>query len=277
MLPNFLILGAQKAGTSWLAAHLGQHPDIYLYPHEIHFFDKDYNFARGIGWYETHFSRAGNRAAVGEKTPDYLWANGQGGEGHLPEVHHHIRRYLPEARFLLSLRNPVERAISAANHILRTGRVSPRFSIDDLLIGRQKHLLAGHGVLEYGDYWQQLEAYFSLFREEQFLILIFEEDILQNPHVGLRKACQHVGVDPSFPFTKVEETENAYRYSRPRLFLNYYVPFLRRLTRPVDWFFPVQKARPQRTTLEALYARYAPENEKLEQFLGRKLPVWSSG
>lgn len=277
MLPNFLIIGAQKAGTSWLAAHLEQHSDVYVYPQEIHFFDKDFNFSKGITWYEKHFTGVGKQIAIGEKTPDYLWANGHGVEGHLPDVHLHICRYLPKARFIISLRNPVERAISAANHILRTGRVSPQHSIDELLIGGQQHLLAGHGVLEYGDYWRQLEAYFTLFDANQFMILIFEEDIVQNPHMGLQKACLHLGIDPAFSFMLVDEKENAYRYSRPRLLLNYYFPFLRFLTKPIDWVFPARKARPQPVTLAALYARYAEGNQKLENLLGRKLPAaWYS-
>ena len=78
MLPNLLIIGAQKCGTTWLARMLGQHPDVFMAEEEIHFFDRAHNFARGTAWYESHFAAAAGQSAVGEKTPDYLWAEGRG-------------------------------------------------------------------------------------------------------------------------------------------------------------------------------------------------------
>lgn len=159
VLPNFLIIGAQKAGTSWLAGKLRQHPDVYMPEYEIHYFDKDLHFAKGIAWYESHFSRVGKETAIGEKTPDYLWANGIGVEGHLPDVHRNIFEALPQANLIVSLRNPAERVISVVNHIMGSGRISPFHKIDDLLTGERKHLVEGHVVIDYGRYYRQLEAY----------------------------------------------------------------------------------------------------------------------
>src|SRR5262249_40448697 len=75
--PNFIIIGAQKSGTTWLARHLRNHPEVFLVRGEIHFFDKDFNFARGRDWYESQFAAATTHRAIGEKTPEYLWANGK--------------------------------------------------------------------------------------------------------------------------------------------------------------------------------------------------------
>ena len=136
-LPNFLIVGCQKAGTTWLANRIRQHPDIFLCDHEIHFFDKDYNYGKGIGWYREHFAGAGGAKAVGERTPDYFWTNGLRTEGHLPEVHRNIGEVLPEAKLVVILRDPVERAISAANHVISSGRISPFHNLDSLLIGER--------------------------------------------------------------------------------------------------------------------------------------------
>lgn len=69
MVPNFLIVGVMKAGTTTLAYYLNQHPDVFLPDREIHFFDNDKNYARGIQWYEGHFVQACAEQIVGEKTP----------------------------------------------------------------------------------------------------------------------------------------------------------------------------------------------------------------
>ena len=274
MLPNFLIIGAQKAGTTWLAERLSQHPEIFVAPREIHFFDKADRYARGLAWYEAQFAAASSEKAVGEKTPDYLWANGRGVEGHLPDVHRNIHAALPHARLIVSLRNPVERAISAAHHIIRSGRIPPHIDIDDLLLGDQRHLLEGHGVLDYGFYHRQIQAYLELFPREQMLILIFEEDLAARPEKGLRAVCEFLGVDADFPFRDAHRKSNVNRHSLPRLRLNRHLPpRLRPLTRPVDWLFPPYRPRPPADTLAALYDLYADSNAALFKFLQRPLPL----
>ncbi|MCD6448109.1 MAG: sulfotransferase, partial [Thermoplasmata archaeon] len=55
MLPNFIIPGAMKSGTTALRIYLAQHPDIYMVGKEIHFFDDEENYRKGIGWYEKFF------------------------------------------------------------------------------------------------------------------------------------------------------------------------------------------------------------------------------
>ena len=272
MLPNFLIIGAQKSGTTWLAEQLIQHPDVFMPATEIHFFDKDYHYYRGVQWYEKHFSRVGNQKAVGEKTPDYLWANGQGVEGHMPDVHHHIYDLLPDVKLIVVLRNPVNRAISAVNHIIRSGRISPRYSADDLLIGKYQHLVAGHGVLAYGRYYEQIQAYLTLFCRQQLLVLIFEEDVLENPTNGLQKVCHFLQIDHDFPFVAQTEKKNAYRHSRQRLYVNFYLPFLRPFTRRLDKLFPIYAAKPNQATIATLYDYYQLSNQQLFAFLQREMP-----
>ncbi|MCB8943686.1 MAG: sulfotransferase domain-containing protein [Ardenticatenaceae bacterium] len=273
MLPNFLIIGAQKSGTTWLAEQLGQHPDVFMATGEVHFFDKDYHYHKGVQWYEQHFVAANKQKAVGEKTPDYLWANGQGVEGHLADVHCHIHDLLPDVKLIVVLRNPVNRAISAVNHIIRSGRVSPRCGIDDLLMGQYKHLVAGHGVLEYGRYHEQLQAYLKLFGREQLLVLIFEEDVTANPSKGLQKVCRFLGIDPDFPFVSQAEKKNANTHSRVRLYLNYYLPVLRSFTRPLDKIFPAHHNRPTKATVLALQNYYQLPNQQLFDFLQRDTPI----
>lgn len=276
-LPTFLIIGAQKAGTSWLAERLGQHPDVYMAEKEIHYFDKDFNFKKGIAWYKMHFSGVRGEKAVGEKTPDYLWANGRGVEGHLPEVHQNIYRTLPDVKLIIVLRNPVERAISAVNHIIRSGRISPMYSINDLLTGNKRHLVEGHGVIEYGMYYHQIQAYLEYFQRSQILILIFEEDIVLDPSKGLKKVCDFLGINRDFEFAEKEKKSNIFLGSRLTLLINYYFSFLRPLTHLTDRLWPGKKIRPDQSVIQEMYRIYEPENKKLFQFLNHTVKAWEQG
>src|SRR5947209_8592328 len=110
-LPNFLILGAQKAGTTALYAYLRWHPEITGPSFkEVSFFDRHY--ARGERWYRAHFP-ARRRPFVGEASPSYLFH---------PLVPERVARLLPDARLVAILRNPVDRAFSHYQHEVSLGR-----------------------------------------------------------------------------------------------------------------------------------------------------------
>ena len=273
MLPNFLIIGAQKCGTTWLARKLGQHPDVYMAEEEIHFFDKAHNFARGVDWYESRFDAACGQRAVGEKTPDYLWANGQGAEGHLPEVHRNVHACLPDARLVVVVKNPVDRAVSAAKHLIQTGRVSPRVRIDDLLVGAQTHIAKRHGVFGQGNYHRLLRAYLDLFKREQILVLVLEEDFAPDPADGLRRVCGFLGIDAGWTFAKVDERVNSFCSSRAQLVANYWLPFLAPVSNRLGRLLPVAEYVPNRGALEKLHALYAGENRELFELLERSTPT----
>ncbi len=272
MLPNFLIIGAQKCGTTWLASLLRQHPDVYMPEAEIHFFDKACNYARGTDWYERHFAGARGEKAIGEKTPDYFWANGQGGEGHLPNVHQNIHDVLPDAKLIVALKNPVDRAISAVRHIIRSGRISPFHKMDDLLVGEKRYLLEGYGVFEVGKFHTLLKAYLELFDPGQILILVFEEDIVENPSRGLRKVCGFLDIESSWRFLNVDEKANAFNSSTLHLTVKYYLPFLSSLSRHLEAFLPAAQYTPSRPVTEHLYRVYEAENKRLFALLKRQPP-----
>lgn len=109
-LPDFLVIGAQKAGTTWLARNLDVHPEISMArrpgasdPTEIRYFDR--HFHRSLRYYARHFEGLPGRLR-GDKSPNYCT---------LPASRVHlIARLLPEARIVLLLRNPIDRAWSNA-------------------------------------------------------------------------------------------------------------------------------------------------------------------
>lgn len=277
MLPNFLIIGAQKAGTTWLAAQLSQHPEIYVAPEEVHYFDKGSRYAKGIAWYESFFSESRQARHVGEKTPDYLYAGGRGLEDHLPEVHRHVHAALPHAKLIAILRDPVERAVSAVNHLMRTHRVPPSANADRVLKGDLRHIADGHGVLDYGRYARQLDAYLELYGDGQLLVLVYEEAIVAQPEVGVRAACRFLGA-ADFAFPRLHERHNEPQRTMTQLRTAYRVPLLRPLLRGAGArrLGAPLRARPTPPVLRRLYELYAEDNERLYALLGRRIPAWDA-
>ncbi len=271
-LPNFLIIGAQKCGTTWLSAMLRQHPDVYMPAREVHFFDKDRNYKKGIDWYASHFAGAGNRRGVGEKTPDYFWADGRGGEGHMPDVHRLIHRHLPDAKLIVTLKNPVDRAVSAVKHLIRTRRISPLHRMDDLLAGKRSGLLEGFGIFEVGRFFTLLTAYLEFFMRDQILVLFFEEDIVQRPHEGLKKVCAFLEIDDSFRFSGSTQRVNRFNSCKLHLIARYYFPVLSPLTSVLGRLLPESDYPPSESVLRHLYGFYNEENRRLFDLLGRECP-----
>ena len=272
MLPNFLIIGAQKCGTTWLASMLRQHEDVFMPDRELHFFDKDLNFSKGLGWYESHFTEAAGQRAIGEKTPDYLWANGIGGEGHLAEVHENISRCLPAIKLVIALRNPSHRAVSATKHLISSGRVSPLRDVDDLLVGQGKAEVKQYGVLEMGMYFNQVKAYVDLFGREKILAVVFEEDVVSVPGSGLANVCTFLGIDDSFSFQGVSEPVNAFRHSKLHLVAKHFAPGLSSITRALNKVLPAADYTPSQETMDILRGVFEADTKSLFELLGRPVP-----
>src|SRR3712207_6690007 len=101
-LPDFVIIGTQRGGTTSLYHYLSKHPEVLpALRKEIHFFDL--NFDRGLDWYLAHFARQDQPGLVGEASPLYMFHR---------DVPERVRRVLPNAKFIALLRNPVDRAYS---------------------------------------------------------------------------------------------------------------------------------------------------------------------
>ncbi|MES1992363.1 MAG: sulfotransferase domain-containing protein [Pseudomonadota bacterium] len=276
--PDFLIIGAQKAGTTWLAHNLAMHPQIHLPPHELHFFDKSKRFSRGCDWYEAQFAPAPGVRAVGEKTPDYLWSEGRGGEDHTPGIAARIHGLYPDLRLICVLRDPVSRAVSAARHLIQTGRVAPDTRLDDLLLGTKAALAAPHGVLEQGCYARHLEAFHAYFAVERMCIIFYEDELSVDPLRVLREVSAFLGVDDDYRFVHWQHRANEHTGSQLGLRLSYHVPLLRPWVRRLDrrWGRPY-RPRVSEATLARLRTFYGPENVRLFDLLGRSAPSWQVG
>jgi hypothetical protein len=184
-LPDFLILGAQKAGTTALYAYLRWHPDITGPSFkEVSFFDRHY--AQGERWYRAHLPLR-RRALVGEASPSYLFH---------PQAPERVARMLPESRLIALLRNPVERAFSHYQHEVALGREPLSFEEaidreDERMRGELDHMLRDPSYLSHawwnytyvarGRYAEQLERWFGAFPRDQLLVLLTDELAADTP------------------------------------------------------------------------------------------------
>ncbi len=176
--PSFLIIGAQKAGTDALHVYLSKHPNIIPgKKKEIHFFDKDDSYNRGLAWYHNHFPlphNVGRHAVTFEATPSYLY---------YPASTERIFSYDSRMKLITLLRDPVDRAFSAWNMFRQFCNTTTRYhhlaeycGFDEVIRDEIDKTLSGDARLQpnyvrRGLYYEQLLRYFKYFERDQILII----------------------------------------------------------------------------------------------------------
>jgi len=207
-IPNFLVIGAAKAGSTSLYAYLNQHPQIYMSPlKEANFFavegeklafcgpgDQDYinRFSiTDIKEYCDLFQKVSDEIAIGEVSPLYLYSS------KAPE---RIQHYIPDAKLIAVLRNPVARAYSAFLHLVRDRREPLRDFAQALQ--EESARIANHWEFiwhyqQAGFYYVQLQRYFARFSPEQISVYLFEDFNLK-PVEMLQDVFRFLGVDETF-------------------------------------------------------------------------------
>jgi hypothetical protein len=271
--PDFIIIGGQKCGTTWLRYHLRQHPQVTVPTKEAQFFNRRHRLARGQSWYESFFQPEHPGQIVGDKSPDYLWTTADGARNHIAGSHERIHEMYPDMKLIVTLRNPVNRAVSALNHFIRRGHISPLYGIDELLFGDEQSRIEGLGIIEKGFYERELRRYLDLFDRDQLLIFLFEDDILQSPRETLRRLYEFVGVDAEVGDADLERERGEHYLSLLGLLLQYYLlpkDLVKLLDRPI----PSTKLHPSPDNVLRLYDIYEAKNEKLFDLLGRRPESW---
>ena len=178
VIPQFLIIGAVKAATTWLNFQLQQCERIFIPKAEPKFFSQD--FERGFAWYAGFFRDARPDQLVGEQSADYL--------AH-PLAAQRLASALPHAPLIAQLRDPVDRAYSDYCMLYRRGTVGP--NIEEYLDPRRAEF---RRFLDNGLYYQHLVRWQSLFPAEQLLVFLFE-DVIELPEWTIRMVGRHIGLD----------------------------------------------------------------------------------
>lgn len=288
MLPNFLIVGAQKSGTSSLNYYLQEHPEIYMHPKELHFFDdRDGTYNQGLGYYGSFFNETEKQKVVGECTPCYMYA---------ADAPQRIHSVLPDVKVAFIMRNPVDRAYSAYWKNIKNGR--EKYSFEDALAYEKKRIEINRwhrlqfSYISRGFYYEQIERYMTLFQKENMLFLLFE-DFIAKPQEILNRVYKFIDVDSELENKRVNEVRNFATMSKSKIlfqlskgqyplpalldYLLYKTP-MHRIIKAVNKKINVKKfnyppMKPE--TRKRLLDQYGPSNEKLSKLIGQDLSIWS--
>lgn len=195
LMPDFIIIGAQKGGTTSLYSYLTEHPNIAsASTKEVHFFD--HRFHLGLSWYRAHFP-TGIEQYYAQHVRKQVFITGEASPGYLfhPLAPKRIASLLPHVKLIVLLRNPVDRLYSQYRHKVARGR--EKLPVEEA-VAREEERLRGErekiasqknyyspnfqhfSYKTRGMYAEQLEIWFSLFPREQFLIMK-SEDMYKDP------------------------------------------------------------------------------------------------
>jgi hypothetical protein len=206
-MPNFLIIGAQKSGTTSLYEYLKQHPQIYMSslkePRFFAFEGEKPTFAgpgdrelykdvvSDLEDYQALFQGISKEMAIGEASVVYLY---------FPRTPERIRHYIPDVRLIAVLRNPVERAYSAFLHLTRD-RKEPLRDFASALQAEDERIQNNWGPIwhykQIGFYYAQLKRYYDMFEREQIRVYL-HEDLSDDPTKMLKEIFEFLGVDNTF-------------------------------------------------------------------------------
>jgi hypothetical protein len=203
-LPNAVILGGMKCGTTSLNAWLRDHPGVaFSSVKETHYFDKHYQ--RGVRWYRTHFplleSLQGARCTL-EATPSYLYR--------AKSVAARMHALIPHTQLVVMLRDPVRRAVSHYGHSCRNGKEQrpPELALmsDFASNGRTRNPYKSRGL-----YAAQIQEFLRFFERSQLLILKSEE-FFANPAQTYEQVQQFLGL-PIKPLPAAAQPRNVSRHT----------------------------------------------------------------
>ena len=235
--PDFLILGAQKAGTMAAVKNLNKHPELFVLK-EPHFFDLAWH-NKSIAAYCRQFSNSGKRVR-GEKTPELIYVD---------DCAPRIKQVCPDAKFILYLRDPVRRAYSAWN--MNVNRNTEELPFDACCKRNfdNPHEFRSHGTAEYhyvqrGFYLEQILRFLRIFPDRSKLLIVIAEHVRVNPQREYRRIFEFLGVRADIELEIEEEHVGSYGK-------------------------PMSSAMRDR-----LIREFRPHNERLFAFLGFRIPEW---
>jgi hypothetical protein len=257
--PNFFIVGATRAGTTYLHHALRAHPDIFL-PEvkELQYFNRDDRYRADLKGYRERFWGYAGETAIGEATPLYMTARTvYDGEGKLrygveTDAIERIATHFPDARLVISLRDPATRIPSIYEKNLRQRKLDTLLAdlLEEELDGRPSML----NLLYLNDYRTHLENVLRRFPSGQVMVTVFEE-WRRDPATAVEQLQRFLGVEPSFREPEIREATN-----RRERYGELDEQQIKRLS-------AVSEAQ-----MAAVLKSLGPSRTWLEELMGRKLP-----
>ena len=266
---------------------LDQHPGTSLPSEkEIHYFGSAELFARGEDWYYSHFEGLDPDKVIGEASTIYFydrvpyWHNKSDQiefDESLPLIPELISQTFPAMKFIVVLRDPVHRAISAYLHWMKKGAISPLLDLRKVATDYPKMR-----ILEYGLYARYLKVWMKYVRPERLRIILYEDQIKKNRDQTLADIYQYLDLDPTF---KPEQPDKAVHKSWgwTRIVFNYYAGQISgkmmhsRAGRLLDRFDFLSGKAIKAEDIEFFRSVYLPEKEELTVLTGNPLSCWDYG
>lgn len=291
-LPNFLIVGATKSGTTSLYHNLRQHPQISMPVKEPKFFlNRKGGEAKTLNAYEKLFEGSEGKKAVGEATTAYLYAE------EAPEL---IKETLGNIKIIISLRNPAEVAFSLWRFMGRFGKrgeklpfldalaAEPKRMNDPVFINQKENWPCNFYYFNRALFYEQVKRYIDKFGKENVLVLIFE-DFKADPAKTFRTIFEFLEVDPGFvPVLKKENIGNI-RHRGLHKIIHNPTPFQariasalpRKMVEKTRGFLVKLNSKPappiDKNIKRELLEKYQPDIKKLSALIGRDLSHWLAG
>ena len=291
-LPNFIIAGASRSGTSSLHEYLRAHPNVFapalkelhFFERDANFFDRDANFCGQSDAYRRHFHGWSGQSAIGEATPAY-WLRGmtfdlQGNHRYCLEddAGSRLAAALPAVKTIISLRNPVDRAYSQYCRNRRLGREKAT-SFLAALGEEQRGLRLPEKTrtcwIYHNQYAFHLRRWLELFPRQQLKVLIFEEWI-NKPGETIRELCEYLDIDPTDCPSEFPKRNRGWE-PRSKSWSRHVSPWLGRvpgLQRLERWNQRVGYDALSLGDYQSAQDIFADEVAALEEILSRKIDGW---
>ncbi len=264
-LPTFIIVGAQKSGTTTLHDLLGQLPQVWVSdPKELHFFDKHHE--RGLPWYQEQFRPAPGQQAWGESTPFYLYKD---------RARRAMTDALPSASFIAILREPISRAyshywFSRSKNAEQIGTFAEAVEAEPARLSAKRDGQPAKGsYLDRGRYHRQLVDLAARVGRERILVHL-TDDLRDDPLGVLRQTCRFLGVDEE----NVGDVQVRARNTFGDRTVNSERSGFERAEREADQFSGESYPSIDPDLERDLRARFRDDNARLSEWLGRDLSSW---
>ena len=191
-LPDFIIIGAQKAGTSSLYFYLSQHPGIRMSAlKETHYYNYYILRGKGLSWYRGFFPLKirTKEKMTGEASPYYLFDE---------DVPARIKKDLPNVKLIALFRNPIDRAYSAYNMNKRQFKAKNFPTFEEAIANPDTSFEQSRLYLHRGRYSEHIKPWLSAFRRDQ-LLFVKSEELFRDPRKTLDEVYEFLGVEKLYP------------------------------------------------------------------------------